>query len=107
MAGPVLTTTATVLCAHGGQAHSPAPATRVRASGAPLLVAGAPVLVAGCANPPPPAGTGPCVSAVFATAATRVRSNGQPVVLQDSAATCTPTGSPLVAVPAQFRVRGV
>jgi len=107
MPGPVLTAVATVLCAHGGQAQPVAPDGRVRAGGAPILVAGAPLLVAGCTNPPPPTGIGPCVSADFVTAAIRVRANGRPVILQDSAATCVPTGTPLAAVPAQFRVRGV
>jgi hypothetical protein len=107
MPGPILTAVATVLCAHGGQARSVAPEQRVLAGGMPVLVAGTPVLVAGCTNPPPPAGIGPCVSAVFVTTATRVRANGRPVILQDSTATCAPTGTPLTAVPTQFQVRGL
>jgi len=107
MPGPVLTAAATMLCAHGGQAHAVAPAARVRAGGAPVLVAGPPVLVAGCPSLPVPTGIGTCLSAVFGTAAFRVRADGQPVLLQDSVATCLPTGTPLTAVPAQVRLRGV
>jgi hypothetical protein len=107
MPGPVLTATATLLCAHGGQAHSVTPESRVRAGGAPVLVTGVPVLIGGCTSQPPPIGIGTCISATFLTAATRVRAGGRPVVLQDSATTCTPTGTPLTAVPAQLLVRGV
>ena len=106
MPGAMLTATATMLCAHGGQAHAVAPEPRVRAGGAPVLVAGAPVLVGGCPSQPPPIGIGTCVSASFVSAATRVRAGGRPVILQDSVAVCTPTGTPLTAVPAQVRVRG-
>jgi len=74
---------------------------------APVLVAGPPVLVAGCPSLPVPTGIGTCLSAVFGTAAFRVRADGQPVLLQDSVATCLPTGTPLTAVPAQVRLRGV
>jgi hypothetical protein len=38
--------------------------------------------------------------------ATRVRANGQPVLLQDSQAICTPNGTPLNILVTQMRVRG-
>ena len=65
----------------------------------------APYLVAGCAFVPP-AGNGPCVTAQWVVAATRVLVSGQPVVLLDSQAICTPTGTPLLPVMAQTRVFG-
>ena len=66
----------------------------------------APYVVAGCALPPPTAGNGPCVTAQWITAATRVTSNGQPLLLLDSQAICAPTGTPLVIVATQTRVTG-
>jgi hypothetical protein len=62
--------------------------------------------IAGCADPPPPAGNGPCVSASFVTAATRVLIMGQPVLLADSQAICQPTGAPLMILATQTRVSG-
>jgi len=57
--------------------------------------------------PPPTAGNGPCVTAQWITGATRVVSNGLPVLLQDSQAICTPTGTPLLIVTTQTRVMGI
>jgi hypothetical protein len=37
--------------------------------------------------------------------ATRVRSTGVPLVLQDSTAVCVPNGTGLILVPGQTRVR--
>ena len=104
MPGLVLHAASTLLCAHGGQAHSVAPSARVRVGGVPVLVQ-VPLTVAGCANPPPPAGIGPCVTAQFITSALRVRAGGQPLLLPDGVTACMPTGTPLTAVPSQFRVR--
>jgi hypothetical protein len=64
----------------------------------------APYLVAGCTLPPPPAANGPCVSATWILAAARVTSNGVPLLLLDSQAICTPSGTPLTAVVSQVRV---
>ena len=101
-----LTTAGTpLLCAHGGQAHSPAPSPRVKVLGQPVLLQPIPLLIAGCSYQPP-AGA-PCVSASYVTGATRVKIMGMPVLLQDSQAVCAPTGTPLTVVPTQMRVRGV
>jgi hypothetical protein len=48
----------------------------------------------------------PCVTGQWVVAATRVTSNGQPLVLMDSQAICTPNGTPLLPVAAQTRVIG-
>jgi hypothetical protein len=95
---------ATVLCSHAGQAQPTAPNPRVTVSGQPTVTMPAPWLIAGCALPPPPGANGPCVSAQFVTAATRVTSNGQPLLLLDSQAICAPTGTPLFIVATQARV---
>lgn len=107
MPGFILHVGATVLCAHAGQAQPTVPNPRVTVSGQPSVTMAAPWLIAGCTLPPPPAANGPCVSAQFVTAATRVTSNGQPLLLQDSQAICAPTGTPLSVVSVQTRVNAM
>jgi hypothetical protein len=103
MPGFLLHVGASVLCSHGGQARACTPNPRVTVSGQPTVTVAGPWLVAGCALPPPPGANGPCVSAQFVSAATRVTSNGQPLLLQDSQAICAPTGTPLLVVALQMR----
>lgn len=98
---------ATVLCSHAGQAQPTAPNPRVLVSGQPTVAITSPYVVAGCALPPPPAANGPCVTAQFVTAATRITSNGQPLLLIDSQAICAPTGTPLIIAVTQTRATGV
>lgn len=105
MPGFLLHLGATVLCAHGGQAQPTVPNPRVLVSGQPIVTITSPYVVAGC--PFPPASGGPCLMAQYVTAATRVTSNGQPVLLQDSQAICAPTGTPLLIVLTQIRVSGM
>ena len=105
MPGPIVHLGATVLCSHGGQAMPISPNPRVLVSGQPVSTITAPYAVAGCAFVPP-GGNGPCVTAQWVTGATRVLVAGQPVVLLDSQAVCTPTGTPLVIVMTQTRVVG-
>lgn len=104
MPGFLIHVGASVLCSHGGQAQATAPNPRVTVSGQPSVTLPAPWLIAGCALPPPPAANGPCVSAQFVSAATRVTSAGQPLLLFDSQAICVPTGTPLLIVASQMRV---
>lgn len=106
MPGFLLHLGATVLCSHAGQATPTVVNPRVTVSGQPIVTVASPYVVAGCALPPPPAANGPCVTAQFVTAATRITSNGQPVLLFDSQAVCVPTGTPLLVVAAQTRVTG-
>jgi hypothetical protein len=102
MPGFVLHLGATVLCAHAGQAQPLATNPRVLVSSQPAVTIASPYAVAGC--PFPVASGGPCVTAQFVSAATRVTSNGQPLLLLDSQAICAPTGTPLVIVATQTRV---
>ena len=95
---------ATVLCSHGGQAQPTAPNPRVLVNGMPTVLMTPPYVVAGCALPPPPAANGPCVTAMWSSGTTRVLSNGQPLVVQSSTATCAPTGTPLIITVTQTRV---
>lgn len=106
MPGFVLHMGATVLCAHGGQAQATVPNPRVRVGGQPVATQPNPHLVAGCPFVPP-AGNGPCVTAQWVTGATRVRAGGVPVLLMDSQAICAPTGTPLMILVTQTRVRGM
>jgi hypothetical protein len=98
---------ATVLCAHAGQAQPTVPNPRVLVGGQPTVTMTTPYVVAGCAMPPPPGGNGPCVTATWVTSATRVFSNGVPLLLMDSQAICAPTGTPLLPTVVQPRVTGM
>lgn len=106
MPGPLLHTGATVLCAHGGQAQPTSPNSRVLVSGQPIVLQPMPYVIAGC--PFNVSGSPvPCVTATWITGATRVFSNGMPVLLMDSQATCAPNGTPLMIVVTQTRVTGI
>jgi hypothetical protein len=107
MPGFLLHVGATVLCSHGGQAQPTVPNPRVTVSGLPIVLLTTPYVVSGCALPPPPAANGPCITAQWVSAATRVTSNGLPVLLLDSQAICTPTGTSLVVSVTQTRVSGM
>ncbi|NEQ21947.1 MAG: hypothetical protein F6K28_22655 [Microcoleus sp. SIO2G3] len=107
MPGFLLNVGSTVLCVHGGQAKSVAPNPRVLVGGLPVTTQLPPYVIAGCANPPPPANVGPCVVGNWIVAALRVKVMGMPVLMQDSQAICIPTGTPLVVVLTQTRVRGM
>ncbi len=105
MPGFLLHQGATVLCLHAGQAQPTVASPRVNVSGQPIVVQTTTHTVAGCTLPPPPAANGPCVTAQWVSAATRVRAGGVPVLLQDSQAICTPTGTGVNIVVTQTRVR--
>lgn len=106
MPGFLLHANATILCAHGGQVQATMPSPRVRVAGQPIVTMAAPHMVAGC--PFNVSGSPvPCVTAQWVIGATRVRSLGAPVLLQDSQAVCAPNGTPVSIVVTQVRVRGV
>ena len=106
MPGPLLHVGAVVLCSHAGQAQPTTPNPRVLVSGQPTVTLASPYVIAGCTLPPPTAANGPCVTAQFVTSATRVLSNGTPLLLMDSQAICVPTGTPLMIVSTQMRAIG-
>jgi hypothetical protein len=106
MPGFLLHEGATVLCAHAGQAQPTATNPRVTVGGLATVTSTAPYSIAGCAQPSPPNGNGPCVTAQWTSAATRITSEGQALLLFDSQATCTPTGTPLLITSTQIRVTG-
>ena len=105
MPGPLLHVGSTVLCAHGGSAMPTAPNPRVLVSSQPTVLMSAPWTIAGC--PFNVSGSPvPCVTGQWVSAAVRVTSGGQPLVLMDSQAVCAPNGTPLMPVAAQTRVIG-
>ncbi len=97
---------ATVLCLHGGQAHAAVTSGRVRINGQPIVLQSSPYTITGC-----PFRVGfaasPCLSAQWISGATRIRSEGQPVLLSDSSAICTPNGTGLRIAATQTRVTGL
>lgn len=106
MPGFLLHQGATVLCSHAGLAQPTVPNPRVRVGGQPTVIQSNPYVITGCPFVPP-GGNGPCITGQWITAATRVRSQGVPLLLQDSQAICTPTGTPLTILVTQVRVKGV
>lgn len=103
MGGFLLHQGATVLCTHGGQASPAATNPRVMVSGQPTALLPMPWVVAGCPLVPPP--LPPCVVGMWVAGTTRVTSSGQPLVTQGGQSVCVPTGTPLVPVTSQTRVK--
>jgi hypothetical protein len=107
MPGFLLNVASIVQCAHGGSAKPTLQSPRVKVMGQNVITRASFYTVSGCSLPPPNAGNGPCVTAQWTTAALRVLCDGLPVLLMDSQATCTPTGTPLVIAFTQPRVKGM
>jgi hypothetical protein len=105
MPGPLLHLNAVVTCYHGGKASPLAPNPRVTVSREAIVTKLSPYAIAGCTLLP--FAGGPCATAQFVSFATRVVSNGAPVLLMDSQATCVPTGTPLRHTTVQTRVTGI
>ncbi|MCZ6677473.1 MAG: PAAR-like protein [Candidatus Poribacteria bacterium] len=105
MPGFLLHKGATVQCAHAGQAQPTATNPHVTVGGQPIVTQAGAYTVSGCSYPPQSGG--PCATAQWVSAATRVTANNQPVLLQDSKAVCTPTGTPLNIIMTQMRVKGM
>jgi uncharacterized Zn-binding protein involved in type VI secretion len=107
MPGFLLHLGATVQCAHAGQAMPTVSNPRVTVSGQPIVTQPAPYTVAGCPFTTPAGSPMPCVTAQWVSGATRVLSDGMPVLLLDSQAICTPNGTPLMVLVTQTRVTGI
>jgi hypothetical protein len=103
--GYILHMGATVLCLHAGQAQPMVTNPRVKVGGQPIVTQTSMYTIAGCTLPPPPTANGPCVTAQFLTAATRVTAGSIPVLLQDSQALCAPTATGLNIVLTQIRAK--
>ena len=105
MPGYLLHVNATVLCMHAGPAQATVPNPRVKVAGQPTVQQPNPWTIAGC--PFNVSGSPvPCVTAQWITGATRIRSGGMPLLLQDSQAVCAPNGTGVNIVATQVRVKG-
>jgi hypothetical protein len=104
MPGPIVHLGATVQCTHQGTATPVTTSPRVTVSGQPIVTMTSSYAVAGCTFPAMSSGAPPCATAAWTMGAVRVTSMGQPVILQDSQATCVPTGTPLLIMTTQPRV---
>lgn len=110
MPGFLLNVGTTMTCSHAGKVKATTSNVRVRVGGQPAVTASDTFVVTLCPFPPPPATPHPCVEIRWQVPATRVRVNGKPVLLQDSAglglaADQAPQGPPIV-IATQLRVRG-
>jgi hypothetical protein len=115
MPGYLLNQRTVAQCPHSGQAQFTALIPQVKVMGQPIAVKlsppgvpGSPTAIAGCVNPPPPPPTnvGPCNTAFWNTAATKIKVMGNPVLLADSQSTCLPINAPLLILMTQIRVKG-
>jgi len=105
MSAFVLHQGATVLCLHAGQAQPTVTDLHVKVSSQAVVTQSSTHTITGCTLPSPPNGNGPCVTAQWMTAATRVKASGLPVLLQTSQAACVPTGTGVNILRTQTRVK--
>lgn len=108
MPGPLLTTAATVMCTHGGQATLTTANQKVKAGAAVLLETDV-HSVAGCPFTLPNATPMPCIRIEWSAGATAVKVNGVAPLLQSSVGRCinglnAPQGVAIVT-PGQARGR--
>lgn len=103
MPGYIVHQGAMVTCSHAGMATPTAPYTRVLVSGQPVTTITAPFAIAGCPFNVS-GGPVPCVTGQWLSGSTRVFAAGQPLVIQSSASTCAPNGTPMLILTTQTRV---
>ncbi|WP_227243351.1 hypothetical protein [Paraburkholderia caribensis] len=101
MPGPVLHAGAVATCPHGGPLNIVASSARVMVSNMPVAVLTDQGLVAGCAFTVPPTKPQPCVTTRWIAGATRVTSNGVPLLINPHVAICQsaeqiPGGPPII-----------
>lgn len=106
---PILTTSSTVMCPHGGLAQLFTSNTQALVDGAPILLLTDIHPIVGC--PFTPVAYSPCVSIRWVTAATQTLVQRVPVLLQTSVGLClnaaqAPQGSAIV-VQVQQKAKGV
>lgn len=105
---PILTTTSTVICPHGGMAQLVTTNTEALIDGAPALLQTDVHPIVGC--PFTPVAYSPCVSIRWITAATYTSVHNVPVLLQTSVGLClnaaqAPQGTAIV-VQVQQKAKG-
>lgn len=105
---PILTTSSTVMCPHGGMAQLFTSNTEAKVDGAPVLLQTDVHPIAGC--PFAPVSPMPCLTIRWVTGATQTKVHQVPVLLQTSVGLClnaaqAPQGTALV-VQVQQRALG-
>ncbi len=105
MPGYLVDSGAKVMCSHGGQAQPTMTDSRVKAGGQPVVSQSSTYTVSACPYAPGSVPT-PCVTAMWSTAAQRVKVSGVAVLLADSQSQSTPNATPLTIVVTQMRVKG-
>ena len=103
MPGFIVHQGAVATCMHAGPAMPTATVGRVRVSGLPVAVTPLPWTVTGCALAS--TSSPPCVTATWVVGALRVRAMGMRLVINSGTATCVPTGTGLIVISQQPRVR--
>jgi hypothetical protein len=106
---PILTTTSTVVCPHGGMALLTTSNTEALVDGSPMLLQIDVHPIIGC--PFTPVAYSPCVSIRWVTAAVQTNVRGVPVLLQNSIGLClsavqAPQGTAIV-VQVQQKAKGI
>ena len=106
---PILTTTSTVMCPHGGMAQLITTNTEAMVDGAPLLLQTDVHPIVGCTFTP--VSYSPCLTIRWVSAATRTSIRNVPVLLQTSVGLClnaaqAPQGTALV-VQVQQKAKGI
>jgi hypothetical protein len=109
MPGPLLTTAATVMCTHGGQATL-ATANQKAKAGAAILLESDVHVVAGCPLTFPSGNPNPCVRIEWSAGASSVKVGGTRALVQSSVGKClNAAGAPqglAIVTPGQARARG-
>jgi hypothetical protein len=108
---PILTTTSTVMCPHGGMAQLFTSNTEMVLDGVPALLVSDVHPVAGCPFVTPAAVPSPCLTVEWLVGATQTSIHDVPVLLQTSVGLCfnaahVPQGPPMV-VQVQQRAMGI
>jgi uncharacterized Zn-binding protein involved in type VI secretion len=105
MPGYLLDLSATVQCMHAGTATPIQTSLHVKISGQAIVTLTSSYTVAGCSlTPPPPKPF--CATAQFTSGATKLKSDGVPVLLKDSQAVCATTGTGVQIASTQTKVKG-
>lgn len=102
MPGPILHVGAVANCPHGGMLNIIASNARVMVGGMPAAVLTDQGMVAGCVFTIPPSKPQPCVTTRWIVGATRVMSNGVPMLINPCVALCMsaeqiPGGPPIIS----------
>ncbi len=110
MAGPSLTSSATLMCPHGGQVAIIPSSPRAKAGGAPITTAADTFVIAGCPFTLPGPTPSPCIQVQWVVPGLRVMAGGNQALDAASiglcmAATGAPQG-PVSVVATQPRVKG-